>query len=410
MKEKLLRIRDLVVLNSRIIFPILLIAVVAITVSVALGTKEKEESTPDVVEAAPASESEPEETAGLTVPDVPLELNAYADVNTLIYNYYDALANGNAETIAGISNAIEDMEKIKIQELGKYIDGYPAVEVYTKPGPEENSYVVFAYTKAKFIGFDEEVAGFQTFYVCTDENGKLYLNEGETSEEYIQYIYEMNFQEDVVELYNKATVEYNEAMVANTKLFEFITTMESDIRTATGLIIAEQVANDAEEQPGETGEVPETQEGTTTDEQGENVPAEPEAAGPVYATAATTVNVRKSDSETADKVGKISTGTKVEVLEQRQNGWSKVQTQSLTGYIKSEYLKLSESAGGVQAIGKVTATTNINIRATASEDGERLGALLGGESLDLVETADGWCKVIYNGQIAYVKAEYVQQQ
>ena len=61
-------------------------------------------------------------------------------------------------------------------------------------------------------------------------------------------------------------------------------------------------------------------------------------------------------------------------------------------------------------IGTVTAIQNINIRAAAAEDAERLGLLAGGESLDLLAIEGDWCKVKYNGQAAYVKADYVTQQ
>ena len=55
-----------------------------------------------------------------------------------------------------------------------------------------------------------------------------------------------------------------------------------------------------------------------SDPEGANGGSEPETpptpvqTGPVYATATTTVNVRSSDSETADKLGKVSGGTKVD--------------------------------------------------------------------------------------------------
>ena len=78
------------------------------------------------------------------------------------------------------------------------------------------------------------------------------------------------------------------------------------------------------------------------------------------------------------------------------------------GFIKSEYLSVVESANGVETIGTVTATTNINVRAAASETAEKLGVAIGGDTLDLVANEGDWCKIIYNGQIGYVKAEYVQ--
>jgi len=72
-------------------------------------------------------------------------------------------------------------------------------------------------------------------------------------------------------------------------------------------------------------------------------------------------------------------------------------------------LELAESAQGAAVVGSVTATTNINVRAAASESADRLGVLAGGDSVELVANENGWCKIKYNGQIGYVKADYVQQ-
>ena len=132
--------------------------------------------------------------------------------------------------------------------------------------------------------------------------------------------------------------------------------------------------------------------------------------GPIYATATTTVNVRSSDSEQAEKLGKVSGGSRVQVQEVRVNGWTKIIYEGKDGYIKSEYLQLEESADGLETIGTVTATTTVNIRSAANETAERLGVLAGGESLSLIANEDGWCKVNYNGQVGYVKADYVTQQ
>ena len=101
-------------------------------------------------------------------------------------------------------------------------------------------------------------------------------------------------------------------------------------------------------------------------------------------------------------------GEKIRVLEQRVNGWSKVLFQNQEGYIKSEYLQMAESAAGATVIGTVTATTNINIRVAASETAEKLGVLAGGDTVDLIATENGWCKIIYQGQIAYVKEDFVE--
>ena len=92
------------------------------------------------------------------------------------------------------------------------------------------------------------------------------------------------------------------------------------------------------------------------------------------------------------------------------NGWTRIVFEGKDGYIKSEYLQMEESAADLNIIGKVTATANINVRAAASSSAERLGLLSGGQTLELLAVEDGWCKVIYNGKVGYVSAEYVTQE
>ena len=434
MKKIVLRIRDFIVVYSKFVFPIVLIAVVAVTVSIALGARDRNDSMVEAFETSNSTESETEsETSGETeesqmaesgvqdVTYVPLELNAYPELWTLICVYYNALGEGNSAAVEEICNQVEEMEKIKIQELGNYIELYPVVEVYSKQGPVEGSYIVFAYTKAKFVGFEEEVAGLQTFYVCTDEEGKLYLNEGEISQEELDYIQEVVQQDDVVELSTKTSVEYSETMVANPQLYEFTVQMEKDIRTNTGLIIAQQQGNQTadgsqtgEGNPGgedtQTGEESQTGEGTQTGET-----QQPEVIEIVYGKATTTVNVRASASTTADRIGSLSKGLQVRILEEMANGWSKVDFEGEEGYIKSEYLEktvITQNAetDTTKVIGTVTAKTNVRIRELPSTDSERLGIFVEGQQLELLAVENGWCKVLYDGKVAYVSEKYVTKK
>ncbi|MGN0346755.1 MAG: SH3 domain-containing protein, partial [Lachnospiraceae bacterium] len=118
-----------------------------------------------------------------------------------------------------------------------------------------------------------------------------------------------------------------------------------------------------------------------------------------------------SDSEEADRLGRAEIGTVLECREQKLNGWSEVVFEGQIGYIKSEYLILlgnEELASDVTVIGSVTITDTVNIRASASVDGARVGTAYAGETFDLVERGTQWCKIIYNGTVAYVKTEYTR--
>ena len=57
---------------------------------------------------------------------------------------------------------------------------------------------------------------------------------------------------------------------------------------------------------------------------------------------AETVNVRKSASETSDKIGVCYQGGKLEILMQQADGWTKVRFEGQTGYVKTDVLKVME--------------------------------------------------------------------
>ena len=400
-KEKIHSIGNYIIKHNKVVLPAVVVVAVAITVSVSLSLSNRHKEAQQEAEIASAASETATETA---TEDVPLVANEEGAVYTLIATYYNAMATGDEETLRSVCDEISDKDMYRYVELSQYIDYYPTLEIYTKTGPEEGSVIAYVYYKISFVGHEEEVPGYQALYICTNDQGGLYIKRGENSEEVNEYIKTVSTQDDVVEFNNKITVEYNELMVEHPEVLQYISELDSQVSIAVGEKLADQVAG--ETQAAEAG----TEEGSTDgqDTQTENGEQQTEDQGPQYVTTTTTVNVRSSDSEQADKLGKVSGGTKLQVLEQRPNGWTKVDYEGKEGYIKTEFLQLAESVAGAETIGTVTATTNINVRASASETADRLGVLSGGDSAELVGTEGDWSKIKYNGQIGYVKSEYVQ--
>lgn len=401
-KEKIHSIGNYIIKHNKVVLPAVVVVAVAITVSVSLNLSNRHKEAQQEAEIASAASETATETA---TEEVPLVANEEGAIYTLIATYYNAMATGDEETLRSVCDEISDKDMYRYVELSQYIDYYPTLEIYTKTGPEEGSVIAYVYYKISFVGHEEEVPGYQALYICTNDQGGLYIKRGENSEEVNEYIKTVSTQDDVVEFNNKITVEYNELMVDHPEVLQYISELDSQVSIAVGEKLANQVAG--ETQVAEAG----TEEGSTDgqDTQTENgEQQEAEDQGPQYVTTTTTVNVRSSDSEQADKLGKVSGGTKLQVLEQRPNGWTKVDYEGKEGYIKTEFLQLAESAAETETIGTVTATTNINVRASASETADRLGVLSGGDSAELVGTEGDWSKIKYNGQIGYVKSEYVQ--
>ena len=425
--------------HAKIVMPIVLLVCVLITVLVAVNANKKaaEEVEAQIagIEGGNGAESAPEaalETAE-ELPELELELNAYPGVNTLMNDYYAAMAAGDVETIESMNAYVDDREKIRIQEMSKYVDSYQELDVYTKLGPVEGSYLVYVYSKVKFTEYDKLVPGMKAFYVCTDENGNCYINGGETNSVVTNYIRDISLQDDMVDLNNKAVAEYNELLESDDELKAFLADLSNRIDISVGEILAkeEEEARAAEEAQAAAEETPA--------EEGEE--AQSNTVKKVRAT--DVVNVRSSDSETADKLGKAQIGDEFTLLEERGNGWSKISFEGQDAFIKTEFLEVAseeavtEDNSTAQAEAEAAATDNqtetaqnqeetapvatdstgetvtvvenVNVRKSASESGEKLGLAYMGEKLEVImKQADGWTRVKYNGQTGYVKSDYVE--
>ncbi|MGN1145763.1 MAG: SH3 domain-containing protein [Acetatifactor sp.] len=414
MKDRIRKLMDYMIRKSKVVFPVIVIAAVAVTVLVALNAKGAKAEQVEKL----AGETETEEpklaTAQALEPiyeEIPLVANEDSAIYTVIATYYNAMALGDMDTLLSLCDVITDDEMIRFEETAKYLESYPVLEVYTKPGYEEGSTIAYVYYRVVFTGKEAEYPGYQVLYISTNEQGELYIKRNDFTEEMNEYIKAVSTQADVVEFNNRVTVEYNELLIAQPDLWEYLDELNKEIAKATGVVLAQQVAGEAVTDNGEGTGNPDDAEGAgEMPEEGQEPSSQEQTTEPqvLYATATTTVNVRSSDSENADKLGKVSGGTKLQVLEQRVNGWTKVLYQGKDGFIKTEYLQMAENAADAEVIGTVTATTNINVRASGSQSADRLGVLAGGETVELIAKENGWCKIIYNGQIGYVKADYVE--
>ncbi|MCR5596464.1 MAG: SH3 domain-containing protein [Lachnospiraceae bacterium] len=427
-KKKLDDIREFIALYLRIILPVFIvilgIVVAIIAVSAHNSKKAKEAEAQAAAEAAAAESQIKVETAVVSIPEVSLEEDAYPAVNELFKTYYEAMAEGDLDTVRSINNNVDDTEAIRIEETAKYIEKYDSIKVYTKIGPAEGSYLAYVYYEEKFADYETSIPGLEAFYICTDESGNLYINDGEESESVINYIREVSLQDDVVDLNNDVATAYNNMLADNDELSLFLFDLTESIDTAVGESLAQAEGN-VEVENAET-DTEETEEETAT--------AVSEVVTTVRAT--TTVNIRSSDSETADKLGKASEGQEFTLKEARGNGWSEIEYNGASAFIKSEYLEevstetvvnVTDTASAddsentdttdasaddgdkTSVSGKVTVKENVRIRSSASTEADKVATAYVGQKLDVVEKlSNGWTKIKYNGQIAYVKSEYVE--
>ena len=419
LKEKFEILKEWLVRYSKIVMPVVLTVCVVITVVTAVGANKRK-----VEQEEMAVTAEEVETQGssITVPQVPLEQGAVPGLNEFVQTYYTAMVEGDTDTLSKIVEYMDAKELLKAVEMSKYIESYPTVEVYTKKGPREGTYLTYVYTEVKFYDYDRSVPGMKVLYICTDENGDFYINEdGEEEDNELYYIRELNLQDDAVDLNNRAAAAYNDMLAEDVELATFLLDLNEEIDKNVGEALAraesgEQSGEETAEAAGETAESgEETEESTTV---------------VTKVKAIDVVNIRTSDSETADKIGKAAVGDEFTLLEEKGNGWSKVEYEGREAFIKSDYLEPSETAvdlaendgdneiepedddndsAPAASTETVTVKENVRIRKGASETSEKLATAYTGDRLKVImKQADGWTKIDYNGQTAYVKSEFVE--
>ena len=217
--EKLADLKEFVMKHLRIVVPVavgvlaLIVLIISVSAHNAKKAREQEEQA-----AAAAAEAESQlnvDSAVLAVPEVALEEDAYPAVNELLKKYFVAMASGDIDLVRSYNNNIDDTEAIRIEETAKYIESYENLKVYTKIGPSPGTYLAYVYYEEKFRDYEESIPGLEAFYICTDESGELYINDGEESESVINYIREASLQDDVVDLNNEVASTYNNMLAQN---------------------------------------------------------------------------------------------------------------------------------------------------------------------------------------------------
>ena len=384
---------------------VLIAAVVIVAVLIGRGAKE----TSYEVETQAEAIAETQTTVETQM--VPLEEEAHPEVHALMEEYYQAMTEGDADRIKTLCDSVDDETVIYLQKRSNYIEGYQNLVCYTKAGLEENSYVVYASYEIKFRDLEQTVPGVSPYLVYTREDGSLYIHEGEVNASVNAYLEEISAQDDVVDLMNRVQVQFNEAVVADEDLNNYLAEMKENLKVEVGEALAQAESEAAAEQAAQAGE---------------------QTTGGGEVKAIDVVNVRESDSEQAQRIGKVQIGDVLTLVESQANGWSKVIYEGKEAYIKSEFLEIisaeegnddgqqdsqengaageaSNVSGDLPASGKIKAGDTINVRESASQNADKIGVCYKGETLEIIQhQADGWTKVKFNGKTGYVKTDVLK--
>lgn len=408
--------------NKKYLMPVVFALAVVLTVVIALSAnKRSQEQVMTGGEADIASSVE--------IPELKMEENAYPEVNALIQEYYNASANGDSEVITSIYKGLEETELLKAVAAADYIEEFQNIKVYTKPGPVAGSYVAYVYNEVKLYNYPKAVPGLESMYICTDEDGKLYINGDVANANEIEYLRQVNVQADVIDLNNEVATAYNDMVNSDEELAELLTKMRAGLQVSVGESLASSEATSA---AAEESSADEAATAATSEAGTQTVTTHTIRATDV-------VNIRSSDSETADIISKTAKGDEYKQLEALANGWSKIEYNGGVAYVKTEFFEVvgeetvevenetqtetenkeetstttgAENNNGVKSTdtGKMTVSDTVRLRESQSTDSEVLAMIYSGSTVNVIEQyANGWAKVEYDKKKGYIKSEFLSK-
>jgi uncharacterized protein YgiM (DUF1202 family) len=147
---------------------------------------------------------------------------------------------------------------------------------------------------------------------------------------------------------------------------------------------------------------------------------------PVFAIVKETVyinknaNIRSGPGEEFNALGGLLMGEMVTRIGIGDNGWSKIYKRGTESYIRSDFLQkepLFENTSVMTEIGEVTfeeinelvyAAKTANVRNGPSVNSEDIGDLYEDDLILRIGVGDnGWSLIVYNGNVAYVRSDFL---
>ncbi len=123
------------------------------------------------------------------------------------------------------------------------------------------------------------------------------------------------------------------------------------------------------------------------------------------------LNIRKEASEDSAKVGLLYKDCGGMILE-RENGWTKIQSGNVIGWVKDEYLLFGEDAKVMaEDVGNWIVTLDaeaVRVRLEPNMEAETCGLLAKDDAVEFIEVVNNdWISVEFDDEIGYVNTEYV---
>ena len=402
MKDFFIKVKEFCSDNKKYVgVAVVLLCLIILLVAVAAnGKKNRKENT------------EATEQTQVSVEDFQFETEYTDDkkdeITQLLQNYYTAYVSADLDTLAKIAYPMSDNEKSYIGVVSQYYETVSDITVYSKAGLENGSYFVSVENNIKFYGVDTVAPTLDFFYIATDDNGQLYINnvysnfnrtyaEEELDSGIVSLISKYTSDSDFANLQESVQSKYDEAVNGDANLKEMLeTTLTGAIKqwyTTVRVDNSTQTTEQSTEQSSEQQADDQTaadQSSQATDQNAQNAQNTDQAAQ----------NTADQNAQNAQNTDQAAQNT---ADQSAQNAQNTDQTAQNTTDQAAQDTQPSEYA--------VQTTDVVNVRAIADPNGKLLGKLTEGVKLTAYGTYGEWTKISYSGSengVGFIKTELLK--
>lgn len=358
--------------------------------------------------------------------------NNNSELTTLINNYYTAYAEGDTDTLATLATPVSDQEISYIAFYSQYIESFNNIQIYTKPGLTDNSYLVTTEVELKYNDIDTAAPGLDFFYVETNEDGKLYINNIYGSFNQNNNIYEMDTEiSDLIAVYIRQQdlldlkAEVDEAYESALESDENLSALMSD--TLPAAIIQWNTDYTAQVEAAAEEAAKAEEEAAAAEEAEAQAAAEAEEEANSYTgTTNAKANVRSAADASSDKLGSLESGTEITIYGE-EGDFYKFDYNGTKAYITKDAVDVGDSteeettedtseeesttsAAALTAGDTITLTSTVNIRSAMDSSASKVAVAYSGEEVEVVMSyAEGWTKVKYGNKEGYIRTDLLQE-
>lgn len=404
MKDFFIKVKEFCSDNKKYVgvAAVLLCLIILLAVVTANGKKDKKENT------------EVTEQTQVSVEDFQFETEYTDDkkdeITQLLQNYYTAYVSADLDTLANIAYPMTDNEKSYIGVVSQYYETVSDITVYSKAGLENGSYFVSVENNIKFYGVDTVAPTLDFFYIATDDNGQLYINnvysnfnrtyaEEELDSGIVSLISKYTSDSDFANLQESVQSKYDEAVNSDANLKEMLeTTLTGAIKQWYTTVRVDNSTQTTEQSTEQTTE-------QSSQQQADDQAATDQSSQATDQNAQNTQNTDQAAQNTADQNAQNAQNT--DKAAQNTTDQSAQNTTDQTAQNTTD-----QAAQDTQPSEYAVQTTDVvNVRAIADPNGKLLGKLTEGVKLTAYGTYGEWTKISYSGSengVGFIKTELLK--